>query len=192
MFDTNLFAGSLDLVLGALTGLVFGFLLVRGGVSRFETIVGQFLLRDFTVVKVMGTAVVVGGLGIYALHAAGLVENLHVKSAFLPGNALGGAIFGVGMATLGYCPGTGVAALGEGARDARWGLLGMLAGAVVYAEVHTPLSRALTGTFGESELGKATLASLTGWSPFVFLVPAALLAAVVFVWLERRERRAGA
>lgn len=190
MFDTSFFAGPLDLLLGALTGLVFGFLLVKGGVSRFETIVGQFLLRDFTVVKVMGTAVVVGGLGIYGMHAAGLVENLHVKAAALPGNAIGGALFGIGMATLGYCPGTGVAALGEGARDARWGLVGMLVGAVLYAEVHAPLTSALTSAFGENELGKATLATLTGLSPFAFLVPAGVVAVAVFTWLERRARNA--
>ncbi|QDU85294.1 putative inner membrane protein [Planctomycetes bacterium Pla163] len=189
MFDTNFFAAPLDLVLGALTGLVFGFLLVRGGVSRFETIVGQFRLRDFTVVKVMATAVVVGGLGVYGLEAAGLIENLHVKAAALPANAIGGAIFGIGMAVLGYCPGTGVAALAEGARDARWGIVGMLAGAALYAEIQAPLGRLLRSTFGDAgELGKATLATLTGWSPFAFLVPMGILAAVGFAFLERRER----
>jgi uncharacterized protein len=191
MFDTNFFGAPLDLVLGVLTGLVFGFLLVRGGVSRFETIVGQFRLRDFTVVKVMATAVVVGGLGVYGLQSAGLIEHLHVKAAALPANALGGAIFGIGMAVLGYCPGTGVAALAEGARDARWGIVGMLAGAAVYAEIQAPLGRLLHSTFGDAgELGKATLATLTGWSPFAFLVPMAILAVVGFAALERRERRA--
>ncbi|MEZ5980214.1 MAG: YeeE/YedE thiosulfate transporter family protein [Planctomycetota bacterium] len=189
MFDTNFFADPVQLLLGALTGLVFGFLLVKGGVSRYETIVGQFLLRDFTVVKIMATAVVVGGLGVYGLQALGLVEHLHVKAAALPANAVGGAIFGIGMATLGYCPGTGVAALGEGARDARYGLLGMLLGALVYAEVHVPLGRMLADVFGTTDdLGKATLPSLTGWSPFAFLVPAAALGLVALVIAERRAK----
>jgi hypothetical protein len=43
------------LILGFLTGVLFGFLLQKGRVAKFEVIVGQFLLRDWTVVKTMGT-----------------------------------------------------------------------------------------------------------------------------------------
>ena len=45
-------------------GLVFGFLLHRGGVTDYNVIVRQFLFRDFTVLKVMFTAIVVGGIGV--------------------------------------------------------------------------------------------------------------------------------
>ncbi len=48
------------LALGLLTGIIFGFLLQRGHVAKYRTILGQLLLRDWTVVKVMGTAIVVG------------------------------------------------------------------------------------------------------------------------------------
>ena len=76
---------SLDkLVLGFLTGVIFGFLLQKGRVAKFEVIVGQFLLRDWTVVKTMGTAVVVGAIGVYALVAAD-AASLHIKPALLGG-----------------------------------------------------------------------------------------------------------
>ena len=96
-----------------MTGIAFGVLLQKGRVAKFAVIVSQFLLKDWTVVKIMGTAVVVGSVGVFALVAAGQA-SLHVKPLLLGGVLLGGALFGVGMTTLGYCPGTAVAACGEG------------------------------------------------------------------------------
>ena len=55
------------LLLGLVTGVAFGFLLQKGRVAKFPVIVGQFLLKDWTVVKVMATAVAVGAVGVYAL-----------------------------------------------------------------------------------------------------------------------------
>ena len=46
------FADPTTLMLGALTGLVFGFLLQKGGVASFNVIVNQFRFVDFTVLKV--------------------------------------------------------------------------------------------------------------------------------------------
>ncbi|MDP3615144.1 MAG: hypothetical protein Q8R98_25150, partial [Rubrivivax sp.] len=65
-------------VLGLLFGVVFGFLLQKGGVARYEVLMGQFFLTDFTVIKVMLTAIVVGMVGIFSMRALGLIE-LHVK-----------------------------------------------------------------------------------------------------------------
>lgn len=183
----HIFASPSSLLAGALTGLVFGFLLQKGGVTRFSVILGQFLLKDFTVLKVMVTAIVVGALGIYGMRAMGLDVPLHIKNATLLGNALGGVIFGVGMAILGYCPGTGVAAIGDGSRHAIPGVLGGLAGAAVYAEVYPWMK---SGVLGVGNIGKATLDSVTGLSPWWFMALLAVAAAVAFVLLERWERRA--
>lgn len=170
------------LILGAITGLLFGFLLQKGGVTRFDVILGQFLLRDFTMLKVMLSAVVVGGLGIYGMRAAGMDVPLHLKSTVLLANAFGGVIFGVGMGLLGYCPGTGVAALGDGSRHALAGVVGMLVGAAVYAELH-PWAKA---TLGAGALGKVTLVDLTGLAPWWFLGGLALLTLAGFRLLGPR------
>jgi hypothetical protein len=69
----------IQIVLGLISGIVFGFLLQKGGVTRYEVIIGQLLLTDFTVVKMMLSAVIVGMIGIYAMKAAGLV-HLHCKA----------------------------------------------------------------------------------------------------------------
>ena len=84
------------LLLGLATGVAFGFLLQKGRVAKFPVILGQFLLKDWTVVKVMGTAVVVGSAGVFALVAAGHA-SLHVKPLLLGGVLLGGLLFGVGQ-----------------------------------------------------------------------------------------------
>jgi len=192
MFDTAFLADASTLVQGLVAGLVFGFLLQRGAVGSYETIVEQFLLRDHTMLRVMLSAIVVGGLAVYGLDALGLVPGLHVKTADFAAIGLGGAIFAVGMVLLGYCPGTGLVAAAEGARDARHGLFGMLVGAALFAEVAGPVRAGLADLLGDTAgLGKATLPSLTGLSPFVFLVPLAVAVAGLFLWLRRRERAAG-
>lgn len=122
-----------QLVLGLLFGVVFGFLLQKGGVTKYEVLMGQFFLTDFTVIKVMLTAITVGMAGIFSLRALGLVE-LHVKPTRYAANIAGGLLFGVGLGLLGYCPGTGVAALGQGNYDAIAGILGLMAGSYLYAE----------------------------------------------------------
>ena len=183
----DLFASWSDLALGALTGLIFGFLLQKGRVSRADVILNQFLFRDFTVLKVMLTAIIVGAIGIWGMLQMGMIESLHVKNATLLGNGVGGLIFGVGMAVLGYCPGTGIAAIGDGSRHAIFGVLGMLAGAAIYAEAHAWLNTHLNKLY---DLGKATMPSETGFSPWWFILALAVVAAGVFVMIERKESHA--
>ena len=122
----------------------------------------------------------VGATGIYAFQGLGWT-SLHVK----PANR---AAIGVGMALLGACPGTGVGAMAEGNRHVRWGLLGMLAGSALYAEVHGACSRTILKVWS---LGKVTLPELTGlpawlWTGLLAAVAGAALWAVD-TW-ERRGR----
>lgn len=171
----DIIASSGILASGFFSGLVFGFLLQRGGVSDFNVIVKQFLLKDFTVIKIMLTAMVVGGFGIYSLYYSGMIPALSVSERAHMGVLVGGLIFGVGMAILGLCPGTCVAAAGQGSSDAWYGLLGMLIGALIFipqaAWFHETLSaRVLTPVL--------TLSALTGVSPFLLL---ALLLVVIVV-----------
>jgi len=184
MFDTPAM-----IVGGVITGLVFGFLLQKAHVTRYPTILGQFLFSDFTVLKVMLTAIVTGAIGIYAMLQMGLIAGLHIKSAVLAANALGGLIFGVGMALAGYCPGTGVAAIGEGSRHAIFAVLGMIVGAGIYAEVYPSLQDNLMKT---ADYKKVTLADISGVSPWVYIIALALIAAGVFLAVQRWERKQAA
>jgi uncharacterized membrane protein YedE/YeeE len=177
MFDTPL-----SLFYGLLTGLMFGFLLQKAGVTRYRVILGQFLWRDHTVLRTMVTAVVVGSIGVYFMHQVWGVA-LHVKATEILANVVGGLVFGVGMAVLGYCPGTGVGAMGDGSRHAIAGVLGMLAGAAVYAELYPLLS---TSILEVGDYGKVTIPSGTGISPWGYIVVLAAAAIVVFQVLPQR------
>jgi hypothetical protein len=94
-------AGTPRLLLGLLTGVLFGFILQRARLTRYATIVGFFRLTDLTMLKVMMAAIVSGMIGVYALHDLGLV-NFHIKPVLLGANVVGGLIFGVGMLLLGF------------------------------------------------------------------------------------------
>ena len=178
------FASSTELLAGALTGLVFGFLLQKGGVTRYQVILGQLLLKDHTMLKIMLTAIIVGGVGIYGMLELGMIAKLHIKSAHLVANATGGLIFGVGLAILGYCPGTGVAAIGDGSRHAVSGVAGMIAGAALYAEAFPWIK---TNVLGYGNLGKETLGTATGVSPWWFLAALLVIAVVAFMRLGAKR-----
>jgi hypothetical protein len=185
-----------NIVTGLLTGLVFGFLLQKGHVTRYAVIVGQFLLKDFTVLKIMGTAIVVGAIGVWAMRALGWVDTMHIKGAALAATASGAAIFAVGMVLLGYCPGTGVAAVADGSRHAIPGLLGMVVGGAAFAWLYPAIQgnfmklADVTLTLGDKSTDKITLADLAGVSPWVIIVPLALAAAVGFYLMERKRSAA--
>lgn len=170
---------------GLLAGFVFGFLLQKGQVAKYQVIVGQFLMVDHTVLKVMLTAVFVGAVGIYGMLALGLIDHLQVKPALLLGVALGGLVFGVGMTGLGYCPGTGVAAAGQGSRHAWFGILGGVFGSLVFAEAYPWLA---THVLTVWDFGKVTFSDLTGLSPWVFVALLGLLATGVFAAIRQAEK----
>ena len=163
-------------------GIIFGVLLHRGGVANYNVIVNQFRFKDFTVLKIMFTAIIVGGIGVLLLKGAGHAQY-HIKPANMLGVSLGAALFGVGMVLYGYCPGTGVAAIATGSLHALTGFAGMLVGGVLYA-LSYPWVEANIQRVGA--LGKVRLPDLTGvpdWGWFLIL---SVIAGVVFWLIETR------
>ena len=180
---------------GLLAGIVFGFLLQKGQVAKYRVILGQFLFTDYTVLKIMLTAIVVGAIGVWGMLQLGMIQHLHVKPAVLAANAVGGLIFGASMSLLGYCPGTGVAAMGEGSRHARWGFAGMILGAAAFAAVFPALEKGfmklgeVAVTTGDKVNNKVTLTDITGVSPWVYIAALAVISLVVFALIGRWERQ---
>ena len=178
---TRAFSAS-QLALGLFFGFLFGFLLQKGGVAKYHILIGVLLLEDFTVVKVMMTAIVVGSVGIFGLHALGLVK-LHVKPTRYAANILGGLLFGVGFGLIGYCPGTGAAALGQGNLDAIGGVFGLMVGSYLFAEMSGVLGRTIM-KWGEH--GNLTLPEFVGMPlrPFLFLFLPVLVVILVAIELS--------
>jgi len=169
-----------QLGLGFFAGVIFGFLLHKGGATKYDVIIGQLLLRDFTVVKIMLSAVVVGMIGIHVMKSLGWVR-FHPKVGSVGMSLLGGLVFGVGFAVLGYCPGTIAGAAANGYLDALvGGILGILIGTGLFAALFPRFKRILVlGRFGDITLPK--LFKANHW--FV-VVPVAALIVLLLVWLE--------
>lgn len=167
---------SAQLVLGLLTGIVFGFLLQKGGVTDYGIIIGQLLLTDFTVLKVMLSAVLVGMLGVYAMKAAGLA-TLHVRKGSVGATVAGGLVFGAGFALLGYCPGTAAGAVGTGALDAAAGMAGIALGAGIFARLYPYLDRTV---LNRGAFPAETVPELLGVRPVVVIALVAIFIPVLF------------
>ena len=171
-----------QLLWGLAFGILFGFLLQKGGVTKYDVILGQLLLEDFTVLKIMLTAVVVGSVGLYLFQGLGWVQ-LSPKAGSWGRNAVGGLIFGLGFAVLGYCPGTIAGAIGNGYLDAAvGGLAGIVLGSGLLAAAYPRLKRTI---LQRGDFGKLTLPQLLKVSPWAVIVPLSALILLLFYLLER-------
>ncbi len=171
-----------QLLYGLITGLLFGFLLQKGRVLRYDKQLGALRLQDMTIVKFMLSSVVVGMIGIYALHDLGLVK-LSIKPTIIGPVVLGGLIFGVGWGMLGYCPGTSMGAVGEGRLDALFGIAGMIAGAALFAEAYPFLLKTVY-TWGN--FGKLTIPQALGINHWLIIPVFVAGAVLLFRWLEKK------
>lgn len=166
-------------------GFLFGWMLHKAGLTHHARIVGVYRLRDMTVIQFMLAALVVAAFVLQGAVDLGASRPLPIPPTFLVANLVGGMVFGVGMATAGYCTGTVVAQAGEGRLDA-WigGLSGLIVGAVVFGLLQPYIMPALTRT---GALGRATLASLTGARPWLVLIVFCQVAVLLLYALARRR-----
>ncbi|WP_240928035.1 YeeE/YedE thiosulfate transporter family protein [Thalassoroseus pseudoceratinae] len=173
-------ASASQLAMGLVFGVVFGFLLQKGGVAKFDILIGVLLLENFVVVKVMLTAIVVGMIGVYVLQRAGIIEP-QLSDTIYGANTIGGLIFGVGFGLLAYCPGTTAAAAGQGNLDAWVGIAGMVFGSYLFALT----SKFSSGTVSKwGDRGKLTWPELLNVPKGVFVAIAAPVLVGVLVILE--------
>jgi hypothetical protein len=167
------------ILIGLAMGIVFGFALEKSRVFEPGVIVGQMQLRNFIMLKVFLTAVATGAVVLAAMHGFGLVK-LAPKAALYAADIVGGLILGAGIALAGACPGTVLAQIGAGYRDAIVTLVGGIGGAVAYAYAEPMLSK----TFLATSAGKLVLSDVVGipyWSGALAL---AAFCAAILVWLE--------
>lgn len=170
-----------QLLIGLAMGFAFGFLLQKAGVTTYDVIINQLLFRDFTVLKVMLTAMVAGMIGFHALKGLGLATP-KVKPGGIGSTLVGALIFGVGFGTLGYCPGTVVGAVGQGALDALFGgLIGALVGAGLFAALFPRLK---AGILSKGFFGEATFPQLFKVNPWAVVIPVSLAVIGLLYWLE--------
>ncbi len=170
------------LVYGLITGIIFGFLLQKGRVLRYDRQLGALRLQDMTIVKFMLSTILVSMIGVYLLKDLGLVQ-LSLKPTLLGANILGGLIFGLGWGLFGYCPGTSGGALGEGRWDAIWGIWGMLLGAGLYAEAFPWVKKNILPL---GDLGKITIPQILGINHWIVIAVLLIGAVGLTRWFEKK------
>src|SRR5512144_271504 len=122
---------TIAIIVGVAMGIVFGAALEKSRVFEPGIIVGQMQLRNFIMLKIFLTAVATGAVVLAVLNGFGFVK-LQPKAALYAADIGGGRVLGTGIALAGACPGTTLAQIGAGYRDALFTLLGGLFGAVAF------------------------------------------------------------
>lgn len=125
--------GPYSLYGGLLVGVLWGIVLHKSRLTKYDVVSGLFRLQDFTLFRVGTPVLMISMVGLYLLKDLGIIE-LHLPSTVLLAQLIGGLMFGAGIAILGYCPALAAGALGEGSLDAVPGMGGMVIGSVLYAE----------------------------------------------------------
>jgi uncharacterized membrane protein YedE/YeeE len=160
-------------------GIVFGFALEKSRVFEPGVIVGQMQLSNFIMLKVFLTAVATGAVVLAALNGFGYVK-LQPKAELIAADIVGGLLLGTGITLAGACPGTTLAQIGAGYRDALFTLIGGLLGALAYSYAQ-PLLVPVLGA-------NAPKTIFTDYAGIPYWVGALALAgglAIVLVILER-------
>jgi uncharacterized membrane protein YedE/YeeE len=184
-FDTGLTS---SLVIGFVIGIAFGACLERSGLGNARKLMGQFALTDLAVFKVMFSAIVTAMLGLFWLSRLGLLDldKVYLPDTFLLPQLAGGALFGVGFALAGLCPGTSCVAAATGRGDGVAVMVGMLGG-VLAAGLALPAFR---NFYLSTARGSLTLPRLLGIPEGIVVLVVVAVALVAFGFTSRIERRA--
>src|SRR5262245_36899215 len=132
---------------GIAMGIVFGFAFEKSRVFEPGMIVGQMQLRNFIMLKVFLTAVATGAIVLAALNGLGFVELQPRAAAYAP-HVIGGLLLGAGISLSGACPGSTLAQIGAGYRDALFTLAGSLLGALTFAYAEPAIGKSFLAQTG--------------------------------------------
>ncbi len=135
--------GSRGIVFYLAIGAVFGYVLSRSGAADYNFIQGMFLLEEFQLYGIIGTAVVVTAPGLWLIKRYGKTASgapiVIEKKPGHRGNLYGGILFGVGWSITGMCPGPVLVNIGEGKLYAIAALAGVLVGAGAFGSLYPRL-----------------------------------------------------
>jgi hypothetical protein len=168
------------IVLGVGMGAVFGIALEKSRVFEPGAIISQMQLRTFLMLKVFLSAVITGLIVLAVLNGVWGVK-MHPKALVWPADIVGGLLLGAGISLAGACPGTVLAQIGAGYRDAWFTVVGGILGAMLFGYLE-PTVRPFLLSGGPGKLTFDQIAHVPFWA--LALGIAAVLAAGLAV-LER-------
>ena len=186
------FSQNASLLIAVILGIFFGMFLERGGLGNPHKLTGVFYLADFTVPKVMFTAILVAAFGLYLLSDLKLLdmERVWTVPTFFWPQIAGGALFGIGFLVSGYCPGTAVTGFASGRLDALVTMMGIGAGSLLFAILYPSIE----GFYISSAMGGATLPKIMGISHWFVIAFLFIFAGGMFYfmeWFERKDQKKG-
>ena len=168
-----------ETLLGLFSGIAFGFVIQQVGATNPHKMARAHLMRDPSIPQFMLVSIALAILGLLGLMSAagGAAARVNPLPLSIVATGLAGVVFGVGWGLTGYCPGTCWAAAGEGRMDALFALLGGLAGAASFAQLHETLIPLL---YAPTNVGALTLADSFGNRTIAAWILALAFAAAAF------------
>jgi uncharacterized protein len=169
-------------------GALFGYFLEASGLGSPKKLNAQFVLKDWSVFKVMFTSIVVAAMGLLILDMMWLIDSstLRIPTTFFWAMLIGGALLGIGLNIGGYCPGTSVVGFFSGRIDALFFMIGMIIGVLLFAiffEFIEPLYLAAQGPESQT---LSELIHLPTWTIVIILF---ILAVAGFILGNRFEEK---
>ena len=172
---------------GLLCGVLFGYVLENAGFGSPRKLTAQFRFSDWSVFKVMFTAIIVAAIGLYIATGAGLLSanGLYIPTTFFWATLTGGILVGAGMAVGGYCPGTSAVGLATGRLDGLFFIIGMVLGTAMFAGVFEPITGFYQAAQGPEAQTLSALFGIPTWAVLGVLIVIAVLGFRVGTWFER-------
>lgn len=151
-------------------GILFGFVLEQAGFGSPCKLTAQFRLTDWSVFKVMFTAIITAAIGILLLQINNTfgAQTFFIAEAHVWALVTGAALIGAGFAIGGYCPGTSVVGLGSGRIDGLIFMLGMVIGVLAFSSVYD--SAVVQGILDSFHVEALTMYELLGISPWTMVM----------------------
>ncbi|MCX7602827.1 MAG: YeeE/YedE family protein [Bryobacteraceae bacterium] len=163
-------------------GLFFGFFLERAGFGSSKKLTSIFYFKDWSVLRVMFTAIVVAMIGLLYLTGIGWMdgEAVTVKETVLGAQIVGGLLLGAGFIIGGYCPGTSAVAAASGRLDAFAYIGGMFAGTFLFSAAYDWIQP----LYHWGGMGVKTLPEVLGLQPGLVAAAVVLIALAAFAATE--------
>lgn len=191
LFPTGVIGDEAGFIAVFLIGLLFGFFLERAGFGSSKKLTSVFYFKDWAVLRVMFTAIVVAMIGLLYFSGMGWLDNEAVtqKDTFLGAQIVGGLLLGVGFIVGGYCPGTSAVAAASGKLDALSYIGGLLFGTLLFGFGYDWLQP----LYKWGTMGVKTLPDVLGMQPGLVSAAVILIALAAFgateLWGNRSELR---
>ncbi len=184
LYPQELLNPEYNLLIGALIGIGFGFLLEASGFTNTRKLAGVFYGYDATVIKVFFTAALTALIGLFFLHYMGWIDitlTFYPKTFWIP-TLIGGAIMGLGFIIGGFCPGTSLSAAATGKVDAIAFIVGVMLGIFGFIFTYDTAWEALRKS---GNMGKVNIAQWIGIKEGLFIFLFTVIAIITFVVFQK-------